>query len=81
MLANEAAERLLARDAQGAASVLAALKREDPAYPAAGALSVLALDREREGSSRALIGLRQRLRDLNRDLFALYMQRRTVFHR
>ncbi len=176
MLAKEAAECLLARDAQGAASALAELKREDPAYPAAGALSLLLqfasewqplprhafeiaraagrlediapaaslalgergrpfvqryhlelaaagaalpydqahpeahpapaaaadvetasshpspactaarlvasiLDREREGSSQVLIGLRRRLRDLNDDLFALYMQRRTVFHR
>jgi hypothetical protein len=39
------------------------------------------LDREREGSSTALVHLRRRLRDLNGDLFALYMQRRTVFHR
>lgn len=51
--------------------------------PACTAARLMAstLDREREGSSKVLVGLRQRLRDLNSDLFALYMQRRTVFHR
>ena len=36
---------------------------------------------EKRGSSRALVDLRKRLRDLNREFFDLYMARRTVQHR
>lgn len=63
-----------------AADVTLASAHPSPACAAARLVASI-LDREREGNSRVLLGLRQRLRDLNSDLFALYMQRRTVFHR
>ena len=63
-----------------AADLEVASSHPSPACAAARLVASI-LDREREGSSTLLVGLRQRLRDLNSDLFALYMQRRTVFHR
>ncbi len=49
-----------------------------PADAARALLRLFAL--EREGNSRALVELRHRLRDLNQELFSLYMARRTVRH-
>jgi hypothetical protein len=49
--------------------------------PADASRTLLRLfDLERQGNSRALVGLRSHLRSLNPGLFALYMARRTVRH-
>jgi len=63
-----------------AADVALAGSYDSPASSAAQLL-VRILDLEREGSSRELLHLRQRLRDITPDLFSLYMAHRTVFHR
>jgi len=54
-----------------------------PDTPAATAVRLLLrlLDLEREADVRALSTQRARLRNLNPDLFTLYMARRTVQHR
>jgi hypothetical protein len=51
-----------------------------PDCPAAQAAQLLVrvLDAEKRGNTRTLVGLRALLRTLNRELFSLYMARRTV---
>jgi hypothetical protein len=54
-----------------------------PDTPAASAVSLLLrlLPLEKQADVRALSAQRARLRELNPDLFAVYMARRTVQHR
>ena len=52
---------------------------DTPAAAAARLMSDL-LDIERRGNTRTLIAARERLRNLNLDLFAVYMKRRAVVH-
>jgi hypothetical protein len=64
-----------------APELMVAADAQQSAAGAAAQLLVRILDSEKDGNSRRLVRLRQQLRDLNADLFSLYMARRTVFHR